>query len=310
MSEVASPVAGGLRLRVPLILTNFTGVDKRPLDGLYTLGIGLVLSRVPVDPEQIHSRGPRSFATWELEIAAGPLLANVGHREAETLVRRILGLLTCTVRFAPGWHQIHVDRWIDGTWCEVETFTFRGREPFLPSFVPEERMHTWSRLLEHWPLLGLDPVVDRALDLHYESIELRRSRPTAAFLLALTATEALLSASLVSDAEHETAVRRAVTLLGGEHADALGQTIGLWRDAQRLLVQRGIESEERSLLGLQRFLMRALPTMARVLLHVGRDHSHAIGWLDATSDDPARLHLRQNVDQPWWDYLPVTAIIR
>jgi hypothetical protein len=57
--------------------------------------------------------------------------------------------------------------------------------------------------------------------------------------------------------------------------------------------------------------MRALPTMARVLLHVGRDHGHGLDWLDASATNPTAFHrsLTQGVERPWWDYLPTAAII-
>src|SRR5207249_10865691 len=103
---------------------------------------------------------------------------------------------------------------------------------------------------------------------------------------------------------------RGVTLLGGDHAAALTRTVWHWAEARQDLVFRGIEPEPLMLVRVQRFLMRAMPTTTRLLLAVGRSHQHAIGWVDASADEPRELNamLTRGVETPWWDYMPLDAI--
>lgn len=303
---------GRLRLRVPLVITNFIGPDRRPLDGvLHEIGPGVLIARVPFDPDRARvSRSYEDMVVWDLEVLAGPMLAGISAPDATAVVRRILGLVTCVVRFAPSFTQIVVERWSGDQWLPVDRVRVRGA-PIGSSFVPVDRMATWGQLVEHWPLLGLEPAVDRALDLHFDSVSLRRTHPTTSFLLSLTAIDTLMSVSVVEREQATLLARRSATLFGADDADALTRVAVRWSDAYQSLVRHGIEPDPEVLVGLHRFMMRALPTFGRLLPAVGRNHQHSLGWIDSRAGAPQQLNdiLNFQEDEPWWNYVSIDAIV-
>ena len=115
---------------------------------------------------------------------AGHGLSNA---QAEDVIRRTLALLCCAVRFAPRWHAAVVDEHNGSVWVRKRhIFTAGGGSP-RHSYVRLDRAKTWGQLIRHWSLLGLDPVVDLALDLLCESVAERiiaggvAPKPAAAF---------------------------------------------------------------------------------------------------------------------------------
>lgn len=312
MNEAPPQSRPSFRLTVPLFDTSFTERPSGPeLDGRTEVAPDIVIARLDEDERaRILRESPRnggSAPIHRLEIHIGGLIGQaITEAQAEEIVRRTLGLLSCTVRFAPRWHVIWIDRHEGDHWIRERRINHSAGGSARHSYVPLERIRTWGRLLQHWPLLGLGPVPELALHLYAESVAVRQTNSGKAFLLATVARECLLG-SLSHD---EDRTRRGVALtLADNQSPALAKVMGSWNSARDSYLGRGQEPPREMLVPIHRFLMRALPSTARLMAAVGGDHSFALEWLDALGPSSQNHPLAREGGDRWWDYVPLGSIL-
>jgi len=219
-----------------------------------------------------------------------------------------MALLSCAVRFAPRWHMSFLDHHNGEVWVRERHLQLGAGGSELHSYVPLDRARTWGQLLRRWPLLGLDPVVDLALDLFYDSVAERQTRPDRAFLGATTAVDVLLGC--VTSPESDRRIpRAAVLLLAGTQTDVLAAKMHSWEHARQEYLRRGIAPDPEILVGLHRFLMRGLPSMARLMALVG-GYRNATAGLDVINNPPDINHPLMGDDgDRWWDYVDLDSIV-
>ena len=316
MMPSAKPVEGlTLRLAVPLFDTSFTNAERRLVGGRTEVAPGVVVARLTEEESQRMRRAlarPESppQPLWRLEIHMAPL-AGRGPTDAQmvSIIRRTMALLSCAVRFAPRWHMAFLDRHNGEVWVRERHLHLGAGGSERHSYVPIDRVRTWGQLLRHWSLLGLDPVVDLALDLFYDSVAERQIRPDRAFFAAVTAVDVLLGCAASPESERRIQ-RAAVLLLAGAKTDELAATMQSWEHARQEYLRRGISPNPELLVGLHRFLMRGLPSMARLMAMVG-GYTNASAGLDVINNPPDDNHpLMADDGDRWWDYVDLDSIVR
>jgi len=127
-----------------------------------------------------------------------------------------------------------------------------------------------------------------ALDLFYDSVAERQTRPDRAFLGATTAVDVLLGCVTSPESERRVS-RAAVLLLAGAQTDALAAQMHSWEHGRREYLRRGTAPDPELLVGLHRFLMRGLPSMARLMALVG-GYRNATAGLDVIKNPPDINH--------------------
>jgi hypothetical protein len=314
---VGTKGARSVRLTVPLVNTSVI-VDGAPLVGRIEVTPRVVLGSLD-DSEEARVESalalPQYTVRYRLEIHGHQLRMDLGastirNRDAETVIRRHLAMLSCAVRMAPRWVSAVADELLEGRWKRVAWVGYGGggqRERHAN--LPSERLRTWGRLLENWPAEGLDARLYLALEYYADSVADFREHPSKSLMSAAIALETLLGGDLLTQIARGLSQRGGLLVARGEEALFISRRLKTWYTARSKLVHGGRLPSQDVVVGLHRFLMRAIPSMA-ALMQVTGGHEEALRALD----EAVFVHVSEvdslfEAGNRWWDFVPAAAIL-
>jgi hypothetical protein len=219
-------------------------------------------------------------------------------------VATMLGLLSLCVRMAPTWPAVVYDRpgetsWVRDSWGFGSGGFYRERY----SYLPMERLRTWGRLIEAWPH-HVTATVDQSLGYYYQSIVDRPDSPARGLTSAAIAFESLLGRGLQQELSHRLSQRAALLVARGSEARKVYSVVKGWYDLRSKLVHDAVSPDAAAVVRFQQFLMRAIPSLARLIELTG-SHKDALAILD---DAPyvRSVHLDSLFEADgWWNYVDV-----
>lgn len=225
-------------------------------------------------------------------------------------VETILGLLSLCVRMAPAWPGVVYDVQGQKSWVrDAAVYAWGGFYRGKYSYLPMGRLRTWARLVEAWPHHVTD-TVDQALGYYYQSIVDRPEHPAKGLTSAAIAFESLLGRGLQQELSHRLSNRAALLVARGSEAREISSIVKRWYTIRSKLVHDAVTPDPADVVHFQQFLMRAIPSMARLIQLTG-SHQNAIAALD---DAPyERSGQLDSLFEPdgWWNYVDVlTALDR
>lgn len=298
-----------VRLTVPIFHADFEIEARHEVNGLVTI------ARLN-DEEAI--RIARSWGEEgnppQVRMEICPFVVPEDWRAAEKMameaVRRAFSLLALSYRDAPLWRSILMDErrevWTRREWA----WTWGGGigSPTWIGKVPRERLRTWGRLLDNWPLLGFDDRLNLALDYYYDSVIDRGIHPNKAMVSAAIAMEALLGERTTTELRYRLAQRGALLTADGENAIRLAQLLGDWYVVRSKLLHSRIRAPQDVVTKLQQFLMRAIPSLAH-LRNLAGSYAAAIDILDAAPFQRSPLLQELFASGGWWSFVDVPLTV-
>lgn len=304
-----------VRVVVPLFDTSFVGFDDIAKGGRLQVTPWIVLAALN-DEEGERVRGalleewsPRyRLELHDVEAVYDPEDRYFLDPRVVDQVERTLGLLSCVVRLAPRWPTVVCDirdgnRWVRANWVPA----YGGSSPLRHSAIPASRLRTWSTLLTNWPSSDLVSRVDLALGFYYQSIIDRPEEPYKALASAAISFETLLGGQIREELTHRMSQRGALLVESGQRSMEVYSRVKGWYGTRSRLVHAGVMPTDEPVIRLQQFLMRAIPSMARLCSSTGAYQS-AVQALDDAAFYPhsARNALFED-DPSWWRYVNVLA---
>lgn len=259
----------------------------------------LELHDVDIAFEPLVNRGPAVPASRSSFVDIRP----VWH------VETILGLLSLAVRMAPTWPSVVYDvrqegSWVRETWVPAWGGFYGGRY----SYLPMERLGTWGRLVEAWPH-HLTATVEQSLAYYYQSIIDRPEHPDKALTSAAIAFESLLGFGLQQELVHRLSQRAALLVAQGTEAKEIYSIVKQWYKVRSKLIHEAVSPDTVTVVRFQQYLMRAIPSMARLIELTG-SHRAALTVLDDAAYDRSE-HLDALFEPgSWWNYCDVLRAVR
>jgi hypothetical protein len=224
--------------------------------------------------------------------------------EALIVTRRLLGLLSLSVRMAPTWPGIALDIEVEGTWVRFSRIPWSGgfyEDKY--SYLPMERLETFGRLVQHWPT-HIAATIEQSLEYYYQSIVDRPQHTAKGLTSAAIAFESLLGRGLSQELSHRLSQRGALLCERGPDAEWLYGVLKGWYNVRSKLVHDAVSPNPEVVVRLQQFLMRAIPSMGR-LAELAGSHAAAIEALDRAPYERS-AHLESLFDEVgWWNYVDV-----
>lgn len=219
-------------------------------------------------------------------------------------VERLLGLLSLAVRMAPLWPSVVYDRLVEGTWVRDQIApAYGGFPPYRYSYLPLSRIETWKRLIQNWPH-HMSETIDQSLSFYYQSVVDRPESPAKSLTSAAIAFESLLGRGLTTELRHRLSQRAAMLVARGAEAKTLYGFVRGWYDIRSSLVHDAKHPDPEVPVRFDQFLMRAIPSMARLSELVG-SHSKAVQVLDDALFERAPELDRLFDETGWWNYVDV-----
>lgn len=293
-----------VRLTVPLFFGDFEA------SGRIELTETVVLAELDEQERQrIHSYwsnvGIRPITDpprWRLEIHGVVVPDDVyaAVEPAGEVVRWHLAVLSCAVAEAPFWPSVLIDepqarRWVRWSWAWRS-----GGDPNWRTRISETHLMTWSQLLRNWPPEARHRNIDAALDHYYDSILDGRIHPRKALMSASVAHEVLLGHGIRSEQRYRLSQRGAVLTARGHEGPRIQRALRGLYDARSKLVHAGEDPDSTLVVQLQRFLMAAIPRMARLASTAG-SYEDAIRVLEqAPYLRPSHLEELLDDRKSWW----------
>ncbi|QKW20480.1 hypothetical protein HUT16_16645 [Kitasatospora sp. NA04385] len=271
------------------------------------LGGEMAMVRLEKDEEDrvAYSIYNRYFGGWRLEIH------NVPDRPAAWLLefsRRKISLLCCAERVAPGFSAV-LDRYNGEHWERVKWLgMIKGARH---SFISSSRLSAWGEICESWPSPTPDKRISVALDFFRESVYERQDRNFSNSLLLLAvAYESLLGDGLQGDLTFRLSQRGALLTSKGEPSYKVAKRLKSIYASRSRLVHNGKEPDIADITRLQQFMMRAIPSIARL----SSTCSSYKGALEALDSAPFfRIPEIDDLFSPegesgWWEKVDIPAI--
>jgi len=297
-------------MTVPLFRTWFNDEHGARLTRRYEVAPTVVLAPLDEAEQQricdslvLTVNDDRPYYRLELhdvELTGSPHADTYGEASVIEL-ETVLGLLSCVVRLAPTWPTAVFDehdgtRWVRRGWAFVRGGFETRMAP--PSTIPWSRLESWSDLVTNWPPANVERV-ELALGFYYRSVIDRPTAPYKALASAAIAFEILLGGQLQLELSHRMSTRGAL-LVERDKPEEVYRLLKSWYGMRSKLVHQGERPSHEKVIRFQQFLMRAIPSMARLTQSLG-SYNRAIEALDLA---PFRRQEELDglfTDEPaWW----------
>ena len=181
----------------------------------------------------------------------------------------------------------------------------KERPAWYKSAVPYERVTAWADLVRNWPrqVPGIENI-ERSLMFFQRSVAENRAYSYRALLDASIAFELLLGGSSQRGGLTERLATRGAILVEVDDTVAVYERLRALYGLRSKLVHGGEDPEESEVVRLQQFMMRALPTMARLAELTG-SYAAAVKSLDQASLKRPPVLDELFVGDGWWDRVDV-----
>ncbi len=222
-------------------------------------------------------------------------------------VKKDFALMACTLREPPAFAGVAFDKQNGDVWRRVGTVAMFGGSIARNTRLRFDRLVTWARLRENWPKDCGDDLL-LALDFYYDSIvDARNGNYGKALVGAVIAFEIMLIGDLQNELRHRMSQRGALLVAFDDDARRVYNSLSESYKIRSKLFHRGREPQEQAVIWLQQYLMRAIPSMAKLATLVG-SHDNAIRVLDDAAFHKApELHRVLQSDK-WWSFVDVPSI--
>jgi hypothetical protein len=300
---------GEFRITVPIYQAGLYGFSFVEPPQRWVLAPDVELTLVDLAESRRLENSGLAFTTLRLELF-GLRPANAGDcvpvatgqqdlSEAEVGRRlaRILNLHSLVVRAPFRAMAGAVDQFDGSVWRRVSHLSehLPLRRYGGPSYMPPDRIRTWSTLLQEWPQ-GREKL-DLALDLYAGSVEARwDGRHREALLAAASATEVLLSSDN-QEITHKISQRAAHLVSPGADGVTTFRRIKKLYGLRSKVVHSGSPADDEACTEWQQFLMAAIP---RAAAYAGSD-KQLIEDLDLAGFERSS-ELTAIDGDGWWSY--------
>ena len=206
----------------------------------------------------------RYLAQWRLEVF-NPKTLERGEIFKE--IEHYMSLLCCVYRGSPK-GIVNLDEFRNGVWVRRE---YCGMLPGSEGYalLPLERVPRWGALIENFPR-NLTRNIQIALSYFREAIAERRDwKHSKAMLSAAIAFESLLGENVKSEITFRLSQRGAILTSAGEGAELVFKTLRKLYSIRSKLVHEGKSVDKQSVVRMEQFLMRAIPSMAALVMKAG-----------------------------------------
>ncbi|ROR37807.1 hypothetical protein EDD39_5962 [Kitasatospora cineracea] len=226
--------------------------------------------------------------------------------ELSAIVRHRFNLLCCAQRSAPSVLAL-LDRFTGGAWrrvCPVAEISGSGRGVFLD----EERLEAWGEIVAAWPS-GLDDRIAISLEFFRESVAERQVSLSKSLLTLAVAFESLIGQDLKAELNFRLSQRAAFLVSNGPASHRVMVRMKDLYGARSSLVHGGRKASPDAVTKLQQFMMRAIPSMAR-LSEVAGGFKGANQILDKAPFglDPILRDVVSPKGEAWWARVDVCKI--
>ncbi len=228
--------------------------------------------------------------------------------EVAEIVKRRFALLSCTQRLAPTYHAV-LDRYDadHGQWVRVVPLW--GGAGARQASLSDSRLDRWGELVAAWPVETGERIYI-SLDFFRESIIERQSGSLPKALLTLAvAFEALIGDGLDGEITYRLCQRASLLVTSGDNAVRTMARIKKLYGARSRLVHDGKTPTLETVTHLQQYMMRAIPSLARLSEACG-GIKPALTVLDrAPFERDSRLDALVALgEESWWSKVDVVTI--